>query len=81
MGNGVQMIPLLFSFLCFILILLTCIMPFWRRNGIEYDGRAQELRTSGLWLECTVLPAGNSNCVPYYDRFFLGVPGVLQVIL
>ena len=79
MANGaLQVISLMLCIMCFILIILTCVMPFWRRNDLEGEVLESIRRSSGLWTKCTYLSTGNWNC-DAYDRFFIGLPAALQV--
>jgi len=78
MANGaMQVISLLLTILCFKLILLCCILPYWRRNDLEGEVIESIRRSSGLWTKCTFLATGNWNC-DAYDRFFIGLPAALQ---
>jgi len=78
MGNsGVQILALLLTMVTFVMILIACILPFWRRNDLEGEVIETIRRSSGLWTKCTYLATGNWNC-DAYDRFFIGLPRALQ---
>lgn len=78
MGNsGVQLIGLMVTMMTFVLIIIACVLPFWRRNDLEGEVIETIRRSSGLWTKCTYLATGNWNC-DAYDRFFIGLPPSLQ---
>jgi claudin len=48
MGNsGVQILALLLTMVTFVMILIACILPFWRRNDLEGEVIETIRRSSG----------------------------------
>ncbi|XP_039273081.1 claudin-7-like [Styela clava] len=69
-GYGVTIIGWLMA-------IITCALPSWRKNDLEGEVIESIIRTTGLWVRCTHQATGHWTCNDY-DSFFLGLPVPLQ---
>ncbi|XP_002129997.2 claudin-7 [Ciona intestinalis] len=76
-NGGLQVGGFVLGLIGWILGIVTCTLPDWRKNDLQGEVIESVIRTTGLWVRCTTQATGLWTCDDY-DSFFLGLPVALQ---